>query len=68
MSRRRWRELEARARRAEVAVDGLAHSVDDLRRRLSAMTGIVDDLRREVRSLRRMLNKKEKKTWQSIGR
>ena len=68
ITKKRWRELEGRARRAEVAVDGLAHSVGDLRGRLSAMTGIVDDLRREVRSLRRMLNKKEKKTWQSIGR
>jgi hypothetical protein len=68
ITKKRWRELEGRARRAEVAVDGLAHSVGDLRGRLSAMAGIVDDLRREVRSLRRMLNKKEKKTWQSIGR
>lgn len=68
ITRKRWRELEGRARRAESAVDGLAHSVGDLRGRLSAMTGIVNDLRRDVRSFRRMLNKKEKKTWQSIGR
>lgn len=60
ITRKRWRELEARARRAECAVDGLAHSVDDLRGRLSAMTGTVDDLRRDVRSIRRVLNKKEK--------
>ena len=67
ITRKRWRELEGLARRAEVAVDGLAHSVDDLRGRLSAMAGIVDDLRRDVRSLRRTINKKEK-TWQFTGR
>ena len=67
ITKKRWRELEARARRAESAVDGLAHSVGDLRGRLSAMTGIVDDLRRDVRGLRRMLNKKER-TWQYTGK
>ena len=67
ITRKRWRELEARARRAESAVDGLAHSVDDLRGRLSAMTGIVDNLRRDVRSLRRIINKKER-TWQYTGK
>lgn len=66
-TRKRWREMEGRARRAESAVDGLAHSVDDLRGRLSSMTGIVDDLRRDVRSLRRIVNKKER-IWQSIGK
>ena len=67
ITRKRWRELEGRARRAEYAADVLAHSVDGLRKRMSAMTGIVDDLRRDVRSLRRMLNKKEK-TWQYTGK
>jgi predicted RNase H-like nuclease (RuvC/YqgF family) len=67
MSRKRLRELEGRARRADSAVDGLAHSVDDLRRRLSSMTGIVDDLRRDVRSLRRTINKKER-IWQYTGK
>jgi len=67
ITRKRWRELEGLARRAESAVDGLAHSVDDLRRHLSAMAGIVDDLRRDVRSLRRMLNKKER-IWQYTGK
>lgn len=67
ITRKRWRELETRARRAECAVDGLEHSVDDLRGRLSAVTGIVDDLRRDVRGLNRMINKKER-TWQYTGR
>jgi chromosome segregation ATPase len=68
ITRKRWRELEGRARRAESAVDGLARSVDELRGRLSAMTGIINDLSRDVRSLRRMLNKKEKKTWRFTGK
>jgi predicted RNase H-like nuclease (RuvC/YqgF family) len=68
ITRKRWRELERRARRAESAVDGLAHGVDELRGRLSAMTGIINDLSRDVRSLRRMLNKKEKKTWRFTGK
>ena len=67
MSRKRWRELEGRAEQAESAVDGLTHSVDELRGRLSAMTGIVDDLRRDVRSLRKIINKIEK-TWQYTGK
>ena len=67
ITRKRWREMEGRARRAESAVDGLVHSVADLRGRLSAITGIVDDLRRDVRSLRKMLNKKER-TWQFTGK
>ena len=67
MSRKRWRELEARAQRAESAVDGLTRNVDDLRKRLSATTGIVDDLRRDVRSLRKIINKIEK-TWQYTGK
>jgi hypothetical protein len=67
ITRKRWRELEAWSRRAESAADGLAHSVDVLHRRLSAMTCIVDDLRRDFRSLRRLLNKKEK-IWQYTGK
>lgn len=67
ITRKRWHELEARARRAESAADGLEHSFDDLRGRLSAVTGIVDDLRRDVRGLNRMINKKER-TWQYTGR
>ena len=67
MSRKRWRELEGRAERAESAVDGLKRSVDDLRQRLSSVTGIVDDLRRDVRSLRKIINKIEK-TWQYTGK
>ena len=67
ITRKRWRELEGRARRAESAVDGLAHGVDDLRGRMSSITGIVDDLRRDIRSLRRILNKKER-IWQFTGK
>ena len=67
ITRKRWRELEGRAQRAESAVDGLVHSVADLRGRLSAVTGIVDDLRRDVRSLRKIINKIEK-TWQYTGK
>ena len=67
ITRKRWREMEGRARRAESAADRLAHSVDDVRKRLSAMTGTIDDLRRDVRSLRKMLNKKEG-IWQYTGR
>jgi hypothetical protein len=67
IKRKRWRELEGRARRAKSAVDGLAHSVEDLRGRLTSVTGIVDDLRRDIRNIRRILNKKER-TWQYTGR
>lgn len=67
ITRKRWRELEGRARRAESAANVLARSVDDVRKRLSAMTGIVDDLRRDIRSLRRTINKKEK-IWQYTGK
>lgn len=67
ISRKHWREMEGRARRAESAVDGLTHSVDNLRGRLSSMAGIVDDLRRDIRSLRRILNKKER-IWQYTGK
>jgi len=67
ITRKRWRELEGRARRAESAADVLAHSVDDLRKRLSVTTGIVDDLRRDVRSLRRIINKKER-IWRYTGK
>lgn len=68
ITRNRWRETEARARRAQAVADGLSHSVDDLRSRLSAMAGILDGLRRDVRSLRRMLNEKDKKTWRFTGK
>jgi len=60
ITRKRWREMEARARRAQAVTDGLSHNVDDLRYRLSAMTGMLDGLRRDVRSLRRMLDKKRR--------
>lgn len=67
ITRKRWRELEGRARRAETTTDVLKHSVEDLRRRLSAMTAIIDDLRRDVRSLRKIINKKER-IWQYTGK
>lgn len=67
ITRKRWRELEGRARRAESAADVLAQSVDVLHRRLSAVTGIVDDLRRDFCNLRSLLNKKEK-IWQYTGK
>jgi len=67
ITRKRWREMDVRARRAESAADVLAHSVDDLRKRMSAMTGIVDDLRRDFRSLRRIVNKKER-IWRYTGK
>lgn len=68
ITRKRWRELEGRARRTQTVVDGLSHSVDDLRARLSAMAGMIDGLCRDVRSLRRMLNEKDKKTWRFTGK
>ena len=68
ITRKRWRETEARARRAQAVADGLSHSVDDLRARLSAMAGMLDGLRRDVRSLRRMLNEKDKKIWRFTGK
>ena len=68
ITRKRWRETEARTRRTQTIVDGLSHSVDDLRSRLSAMAGMLDGLRRDVRSLRRMLNEKDKKTWRFTGK
>ena len=60
--------MEVRARRAQTIADGLSHSVDDLRSRLSAMAGMLDGLRRDVRSLRRMLNEKDKKAWRFTGK
>lgn len=68
ITRKRWREMEARARRAQAVADGLSHGVDDLRSRLSAMAGTIDGLRRDVRSLRRMLNEKDKKIWRFTGK
>ena len=60
--------MEVRARRAQTISDGLSHSVDDLRSRMSAMSGMLDGLRRDVRSLRRMLNEKDKKIWRFTGK
>lgn len=60
--------MSERARRAQAVADGLAHGVDDLRSRLSAMSGTIDGLRRDVRSLRRMLNEKNKKIWRYTGK
>lgn len=60
--------MEARARRAQAVADGLSHDVGDLRTRLSAMADTIDGLRRDVRSLRRMLNEKDKKTWRFTGK
>ena len=68
ITRKRWRETEARTRRTQTIVDGLSHNVDDLRSRMSAMAGMLDGLRRDVRSLRRMLNEKDKKTWRFTGK
>ena len=60
--------MERRAQHAQTVTDGLSHSVEYLRSRLSAMTGTIDDLRRDVRSLRRMLNKKDDKLWRFTGK
>jgi len=68
ITRKRWREMEARARRAQTVANELSHSVDDLRARLSAMAGMIDGLRRDVRSLRRMLDKKDDKLWRFTGK
>ena len=67
ISRKRWREMTERARRAQSDVGGLSRDVDDLRCRLSRVNGCIEELRRDVRSLRRMLNKKER-SWQYIGK
>ena len=67
VSRKRWKEMTERARRAQSDVDGLSRDVDALRCRLSRVNCYIDELRRDLRSLRRMLNKKER-SWQYIGK
>lgn len=66
--RKRWREMERRAQRAQTVTDRLSHNVEDLRSRLSAMADTIDGLRRDVRSLRRMSNKKDNKLWRFTGK
>ena len=60
--------MERGAQRAQAVTDRLSHNVEDLRSCLSAMAGTIDGLRRDVRSLRRMLNEKDKKTWRFTGK
>lgn len=59
--------MTERARRAQSSVDGLSRDVEDLRCRLSRVNGCIDELRRDVCSLRRMFNKKER-LWQYTGK
>ena len=60
--------MERRAQRAQTATDRLSHNVEDLRTCLSAMADTIDSLRRDVRSLRRMSNKKDNKLWRFTGK
>lgn len=65
---KRWREINERCENAERTADTLARRMDKITDGLSAVVRSCDGLRRDMRSMQRMINDKRKKQWQSTGK
>lgn len=65
---KRWRAMKERCEKAERTADTLARRMDKIIDGLAAVVRSCDGLRRDVRSMQRMINDKRKKEWQSTGK